>query len=209
MASISNTRLRILNFIRHFLEDRGYAPTVRDIMRGCSISTPPAVQHHLDKLEKEGYIQRDPQVFRSIRLVEREQPVIVEVPLLGTIAAGEPIPVPTADTWTTTPEETLKLTEDLTRGKEGIYALKVKGTSMIDALIDDGDIVLMQEASTVGDGDMAAVWLKDRQEVTLKKVYREGERVSLKPANKLIEPIYERPEGIEIQGKVVGVLRKL
>jgi len=178
-------------------------------MKGCNISTPSVVQHHLDKLEKEGYIQRDPQVFRSIRLIEREQPVTVDVPLLGTIAAGEPIPVPTPDTWVTAPEETLKLTEEVTQGKEGVYALKVKGLSMIDALIDDGDIVLMQDATTVDDGDMAAVWLKDKQEVTLKKVYREPKRVCLRPANSLMEPIYERPENVEIQGKVIGVLRKL
>ena len=209
MVNISNTRLRILNFIRNFLEDRGYAPTVRDIMKGCNISTPSVVQHHLDKLEKEGYIQRDPQVFRSIRLVEKKQPITIDVPLLGTIAAGEPIPVPTPDTWATIPQETLKLTEEITQGKESVYALKVKGTSMIDALIDDGDIVLMQQISTIDDGDMAAVWLKDKQEVTLKKVYCEPERVCLKPANKLMEPIYEQPNNVEIQGKVIGVLRKL
>jgi repressor LexA len=209
MADISATRLRILNFIRDFLEDKGYAPTVRDIVKGCSISTPSVVQHHLDKLEKEGYIYRDPEVFRSIRLVERKEPVTVVVPVLGTIAAGEPIPVPGPDTWVTIPQETLKLTEELTQGKEGVYALKVKGLSMIDALIDDGDIVLMQDASTVDDGDMAAVWLKDKQEVTLKKVYREQGRVCLKPGNRLTEPIYEHPENVEIQGKVIGVLRKL
>jgi len=209
MVNISNTRLRILNFIRNFLEDRGYAPTVRDIMKGCSISTPSVVQHHLDKLEKDGYIQRDPQVFRSIRLVEKKPPITIDVPLLGTIAAGEPIPVPTSDTWATIPQQTLKLTDEVTQSKGNVYALKVKGTSMIDALIDDGDIVLMQQMSTIDDGDMAAVWLKDKQEVTLKKVYCEPERVCLKPANKLMEPIYEQSDNVEIQGKVIGVLRKL
>jgi len=209
MADISNARLRILNFIRNFLRDRGYAPTVRDIAKGCSISTPSVVQHHLNMLERQGYIYRDPQVFRSIRLAEEERPVTVDVPLLGTIAAGKPIPVPTTDTWVTVPEETLKLTEELTQGKEGIYALKVKGTSMIDALIDDGDIVLMEQASTVNDGDMAAVWLRDEQEVTLKRVYREQGRVCLRPGNRMMQPIYHRPENVDIQGKVIGVLRKL
>jgi len=209
MTNISSTRQRILTFIRDFLEDKGYAPTVRDIVRGCNISTTSVVQHHLDKLEREGYIQRDPQVFRSIRLVGKGQPVSIEVPLLGTIAAGEPIPVPTPDTWVTTPQETLRLTKELTQGKEAVYALKVKGTSMIDALIDDGDIVLMQPVSAVHDGDMVAVWLKDRQEVTLKKLYREPDRICLKPANRMMEPIYENPENVEIQGKVIGVLREL
>ena len=210
MASISKTRLRILNFIRAFLRERGYAPTVRDIARGCNISTSSVVQHHLNMLERQGDIQRDPQVFRSIRLADKGQPVATrEVPLLGTIAAGEPIPVPTADTWATVPDETVPLTDELLRGREGVYALKVKGTSMIDALIDDGDIVLVQQASTVDDGDMAAVWLKNQQEVTLKKVYREGERIRLQPANEEMKPSYQNADNVEIQGKVIGIIRTL
>lgn len=209
MVETSSTRLHVLDFIRNFLSDRGYAPTVRDIARGCGIGTPSVVQHHLNMLEKQGYIYRDPQVFRSIRLAEEERPVTIDVPLLGTIAAGEPIPVPIADTWAAIPEETLELPQDMIQSKEGVYALKVKGTSMIDALIDDGDIVLMQQASTVDDGDMAAVWLRDEQEVTLKRIYREQGRICLRPANRMMSPIYHRPENIEIQGKVIGVLRKL
>jgi len=209
MACVSNTRLRILNFIRKFFDERGYAPTVRDIARGCNISTPSVVQHHLNTLERQGYIHRDPEVFRSIQLVEKKREAVSRVPLLGTIAAGEPIPVPTPDTWTTIPEETLQLTEEITQGKKGVYALKVKGMSMIDALVDDGDIVLIQQTSTVEDGEVAAVWLKIKQEVTLKKVYHEAGRIRLQPANKKMEPMYYRPEDVEIQGKVVGVLRKL
>ena len=209
MTGVPNTRLRILNFIRKFLDKRDYAPTVRDIARGCNISTPSVVQYHLNTLERQGYIRRDPEVFRSIRLVERKREVISRVPLLGTIAAGEPIPVPTPDTWTTIPEETLQLTEEVTQGKKGVYALKVKGISMIDAFVDDGDIVLIQQTSTVEDGEVAAVWLKLEQEVTLKKVYHEAGRIRLQPANRQMEPMYYKPEDVEIQGKVIGVLRKL
>jgi repressor LexA len=209
MARVSDTRLRILNFIRKFFDERGYAPTVRDIARGCNISTPSVVQHHLNTLEKQGYIHRDPEVFRSILLVEKKREVVSRVPLLGTIAAGEPIPVPTPDTWTTIPEKTLQLTEEVTRGKKNVYALRVKGTSLIDAFVDDGDIVLIQQTSAVEDGEVAAVWLKIEQEVTLKKVYHETGRIRLQPANKKMEPMYYRPEDVEIQGKVVGVLRKL
>jgi repressor LexA len=158
-------------------------------------------------LEREGCIHRDPKVFRSIRLVEKGQPFTRQVPLLGTIAAGEPLPVPTPDTWATVPEETVQLTEELIRGREGIYTLRVKGSSMIDALIDDGDIVLMQQASAVDDGDMAAVWLKRQQEVTLKKVYRDGNRIRLQPANRQMEPIYQDPDNVEIQGRVIGIIR--
>jgi repressor LexA len=209
MVRVSDTRLRILNFIRKFFDERDYAPTVRDIARGCNISTPSVVQHHLNTLEKQGYIHRDPEVFRSIKLVERKRENISRVPLLGTIAAGKPIPVPTADTWTTIPEETLQLTEEVTQGRKDVYALKVKGTSMIDALVDDGDIVLIQPVSKVEEGEMAAVWLKLEQEVTLKKVYHEAGRIRLQPANGEMKPIYYKAEDVEIQGKVIGVLRKL
>ncbi len=209
MTGVPVTRLRILNFIRRFLDKRGYAPTVRDIARGCNISTPSVVQHHLNKLESQGHIYRDPEVFRSIRLAERKREAVSRVPLLGTIAAGQPIPVPTSDTWTSIPEETLQLTDEVIRGKKGIYALRVKGDSLIDALVGDGDIVLMQPASTVEEGEVAAVWLKTEQEVTLKKVYHEAGRIRLQPANKEMEPMYCQPEDVEIQGRVIGMLRKL
>ena len=209
MVRTSDTRLRILNFIGRFLNERGYAPTVRDIARGCNISTPSVVQHHLNTLERQGHIRRDPAVFRSIQLVERKRGAISRVPLLGTIAAGKPIPVPTPDTWTTVPEETLQLTGEVTQGKKDIYALKVKGTSMIDAFVDDGDIVLIQQTARIEDGEMAVVWLKTEQEVTLKKIYHEAGRIRLQPANKEMKPMYYKPEDVEIQGKVSGVLRKL
>jgi len=209
MPRVSDTRSRILNFIRRFLDRRGYAPTVRDIARGCNISTPSVVQYHLNMLEAQGFIRRDPEVFRSIQLVERKREAISRVPLLGTIAAGSPIPVPAPDSWTTTPEETLQLTGDLTQDKKDIYALRVKGTSLVDAFVDDGDIVIIQQASTVADGELAAVWLKTQQEVTLKKIYREKGRIRLQPANKTMQPMYFAPEEVEIQGKVIAVLRKL
>jgi repressor LexA len=203
---LSKTRERIYAFIRKFYREHDYAPTVRDILRGCSLSSTAVVQHHLNVLEKEGRIQRDPEVFRSIRLTDK--PGVSGVPLLGTIAAGEPIPVPTSETWTNQSLETLEIPEELTQGKQ-LYALKVKGLSMIDALIDDGDTVLMEPVNTAENGDMVAVWLKSEQEVTLKRFYREGDMVCLRPANKLMEPLYQRPENVEIQGKVAAVVRKL
>jgi repressor LexA len=199
-------RERILEFIRHSLDDRGYAPTVRDILKGCHLSSTSVVQHHLNTLEKEGRIRRDPQVVRSIQLMKKD---IVEVPLLGAIAAGKPIPVPDSATWTTPSEETLKLTADMIGNKTNIYALKVKGASMVDALIDDGDTVVMEAVPTAEDGQMVAVWLKDEQEVTLKKIYREPGRIRLQPANTQMKPIYVKPQNVEVQGKVVAVLRRL
>jgi repressor LexA len=203
---ISSTRERIFNFIRKFINDRGYAPTVRDIMKGCDLASTAVVQHHLNVLEREGRIHRDPEVFRSIQLTGQKN--IVNVPLLGNIAAGKPIPVPTPETWTAPALEYLELSEEVTQGKE-VYALRVKGTSMIDAFVDDGDIILLEPVNAAEDGDMVAVWLKNEQEVTLKRIYFEPERVRLQPANKLMAPIYQRPDNIEVQGKVTGVVRKL
>jgi len=209
MGELTLRRRQILEFIRGFVEDKGYSPTVRDIGKGCGISSPAGVQRHLNILKEEGYIRREPEVFRSIRIVEKEGEGVTSVPLLGTIAAGKPISVPTSDTWTAIPEETLRLPEDLTQGKGNIFALKVKGTSMLDALIDDGDIVLMEQASTANDGEMVALWLKDEQEVTLKRIYRDSDKLRLQPANKQMSPIYQEPDNVEIQGKVIGVIRKL
>ena len=203
----SPKRVKILKFIRSFVEERGYAPTVRDILKGCSLSSTAVVQHHLNILEREGHIHRDPEVFRSIQLMDRTN--IVRVPLLGSIAAGAPIPVPNSEAWEMEPLETLDLTDELTQGKNDIYALKVKGLSMVDALIDDGDIVLMQAANTADDGEMVAVWLKDRQEITLKKFFREPDQIRLQPANSQMKPLYVDSSNVEIQGKVIGVIRNL
>jgi repressor LexA len=203
---VSDTRQRIWKFIRSFFEDRGYAPTVRDILKGCDISSTAVVQHHLNILEREGHIHRDPEVFRSIQLLDRKN--TVRVPLLGSIAAGEPIPVPDSDTWGNEALETLELTDELTQGKE-VYALKVRGLSMVDALIDDGDIVLMEPANTADDGDMVAVWLKDKREVTLKRLFREQQQIRLQPANSQMGPLYVHAQNMEVQGKVIGVIRKL
>lgn len=205
--SVSNrTRQRILQFIHDFIADKGYAPTVRDILRGCQLSSTAVVQHHLNVLEREGHIHRDPEVFRSIQLAGRKR--TITVPLLGTIAAGEPIPVPNSETWQSDALETLALPEELTQGKD-IYALRVKGLSMMDALIDDGDIVLLEPTNTADDGDMVAAWLKDKQEVTLKRVFREKGLIRLQPANSQMQPLYTEPQNLEIQGRVVGVIRKL
>ena len=202
---LNTTRENILQFIHGFIDERGYSPTVRDILKGCQISSTAVVQYHLDVLEKEGRIHRDPEIFRSIRLYQKKN--TVNVPILGTIAAGTPIPVPNSDNWAQA-TETLELPKDMVGDKQ-VFALRVKGQSMIDALIDDGDIVLMETANSAENGEMVAVWLKDREEVTLKRIYVESDRVLLKPANQTLKPIQQNPDNVEIQGKVIGVIRKL
>ena len=203
---LNSTRENILQFIHGFIDERGYSPTVRDILKGCDISSTAVVQYHLDVLEKEGRIHRDPEIFRSIRLSEKKGSVMV--PILGTIAAGSPIPVPNSDNWSNQAVDTLELPQDMV-GKKPVFALKVKGQSMIDALIDDGDIVLMEAADSAANGEMVAVWLKDREEVTLKRFFADKDIVILQPANQTMKPIEQRADNVEIQGKVIGVIRKL
>jgi len=199
----------MLNFMRRFREEKDYPPTIRDIVKGCGISSTSVVDYNLKVLEREGHIRRDREVSRGIELLHKERRTMVRVPVIGYIAAGEPIPVPTSDTWDTEAMDIIEVSSGLTQGRDGVYALKVKGTSMVDALVNDGDIVLMQQADTAEDGDMVAAWLKADGEATLKKLYRERSRIRLQPANSQMQPIYVSPEDVEVQGKVIGVIRQV
>ena len=212
MRVLSSKQQKIIDFIHQFLVDRSYPPTVREIVSGCGISSTSVVDYNLNILEQEGYIRRHPEVSRGIELLTLSPALRyrLQVPIIGQIAAGEPIPVPTPDTWdVTASSETLEVTEDLVRDGERVYALKVKGSSMVDALINDGDIILMQYVNVVENGEMAAIWLKAEKEVTLKKVYSEPGRIRLQPANTQMRPIYTEPDNVEIQGRVIAVIRQL
>jgi repressor LexA len=205
--SLSTRQEAILQFINEFLQQNGYPPSIRDIGTAVSISSTSVVNYNLKILEREGYISRDPEVSRGLRLVgqglDREH--LLSLPLLGRIAAGDPIPVP----GDAVPEEHLELARGILRDEEGIYALQVQGESMIDALVNDGDIVVMKHQEIAENGDMVAVWLRDREETTLKKFYHEGDRIRLQPANPTMEPIYATPSNVQVQGKVVMVIRQL
>jgi len=212
VKALSSKQQQIINFIHRFWGDGGYPPTIRDIVTGCGISSTSVVDYNLNILEKEGYIRRHREVSRGIELVTRSAApgTRLQVPIIGQIAAGEPIPVPTPDTWdVTASSETLEVTKDLTRGREGVYALKVKGSSMVDALVNDGDFVLMEYVNLVENGEMAAIWLKAEKEATLKKFYAELGRIRLQPANSQMQPIYVEPDNVEIQGRVIAVIRQL
>jgi repressor LexA len=200
--SLSAKQQSILRFIRDFIRNHDYPPSIRDIQDGCVISSTSVVDYNLKALERLGYIKRDREVSRAIELVGRVR--MRTVPVVGQIAAGQPISVPAPDTWGQQDfEDEIEVTDQMTGGKENVFALRVKGTSMIDALVNDGDLVLMEQTSAWHDGDMVAVWLKDREETTLKKIYNEGDRVRLQPANAMMEPIYANAEDVEVQGKVL------
>ncbi|ACZ62617.1 MAG: transcriptional repressor LexA [Dehalococcoides mccartyi] len=207
------TRQRaMIDFIARFRRRYGYPPSIRDIVNGCNISSTSVVDYNLKILQKMGLIRRQAEISRGIELVgtEETEEGRISIPVIGQIAAGIPIPVPESDSFAVvTSDENIEVTEDLTRGRENIYALRVKGVSMIEDLINDGDLVIMQHTQTVDNGETAAVWLKDQKEVTLKKVYMEPGRVRLQPANRTMPPIYTQPDNVEIQGRVIAVIRQM
>jgi repressor LexA len=209
IKSLSPKQERIINFVTEFLSDKGYPPTIRDIAAGCGISSTSVVAYNLNKLEQAGYIRRHSDISRGIKFLtpQKKGGKLVYIPIVGVIAAGEPIPVP--DTGNIAPNEGLEVSKELVRGKQDIYALRVKGDSMLDALIGDGDIVLMDYVGSAENGDMVAVWLKEEQEVTLKRFFAEPNRIRLEPANRQMKPIYTTPDNVEIQGRVVAVIRRI
>ena len=212
MKELSAKQRRILEFIQGFIDEHDYPPSIRQIQEACDISSTSVVDYNLRILEKLGYIRRDREVSRAIELLEPggRRPRVIPVPIIGTIAAGQPIPVPTADTWRShDPEETLEVSPDMVGARENIYALRVKGNSMIDALVNDGDIVIMEAASSARDGDMVAAWLKREQEATLKRFHHDGSRVRLQPANETMQPIRTDADNVEVQGRVIGAVRAL
>jgi repressor LexA len=211
VKEISERQRDILNFIREFLNERGYPPTIRDIVEGCHISSTSVVDYNLRILEREGYLRCDRKISRGIELLgEQINKAFIKIPVLGQIAAGIPISVPDSGSWSSLgTAEMLSLPQELTGGRENIYILRVKGNSMIDALIGDGDLVVMQETKTADEGDMVAVWLKNKEEVTLKKFYHEGDRIRLQPANIQMSPIFVNPADVQIQGKVICVIRRV
>ncbi len=212
LKALSARQRAIIDYIRRFGTSKGYSPSIRDIVAGCGLSSTSVVDYNLNILEKKGFIRRHREISRGIKLLA---PITApehrfQVPIIGLIAAGRPIPVPDTGTWDMAAAgDTIEVPETLIQGRQGVYALKVKGTSMIDALISDGDIVLMQQVNVVENGQMAAVWLKAEKEATLKKFYAEQGRIRLQPANSQMKPIYVAPDNFEVQGRVIAVIRQL
>jgi repressor LexA len=216
---LSERQRKILQFIREFIDENRYPPTIREIGKDVGISSTSVVKYNLDVLARRDLIERNPDISRGIRLVgdlaERVYGVaermsdVFQVPVLGRIAAGTPIPVPEAEFSPFGYEKSIDLTRDIVKDVKGIYALEVQGDSMIDALINDGDIVLMRHQERVENGELAAVWLHDQEETTLKRFYLEGGRVRLQPANPTMQAMYFPAENVQVMGKVVCVIRQM
>lgn len=210
-------RQRILDCIARTVEERGYPPSVREIADAVGLASTSAVHHHLIALERDGLLERGSHSSRALRLTVRNEtneaadPAKVtpfrmpmerdtlSLPVMGEIAAGQPIEA-YADA-----AETLEVPRSL-EAREDSYVLRVRGKSMIDALIDDGDFVIVQPQATARDGDIVVALLEDNG-VTLKRYFREKDRIRLQPANAEMDPIYATE--VQIQGKVVGVIRRL
>ena len=200
----------ILDFIESFITRRGYPPTYEEIREGLDLSTKSLVNHHLLALEQAGFIQRDRLTPRGLRVLAGPASAasqVFAVPVVGDIAAG--LPVTTFADTADTASEALLLTSDIAAGQDGLFALRVRGESMIDAMVNDGDLVVMKSQSHAQDGDMVAVRLLDRDETTLKHFYREPGRIRLQPANPLMRTIFTQPHNVEVQGKVVAVIRRI
>ncbi len=201
----------ILEFIEEFLRENHYPPTVRDIQNGCEISSTSVVDYNLRILQREGHLRRQADVSRGIELLgERASGIgadVVQVPVLGSIAAGEPLHVPPADSWHTEEVDNVELPSFITGGRPEVFAVKVKGESMIDALVADGDLVVMEPIEQPNNGDMVAAWLSDREQVTLKHFFLKNGMVTLQPANSTMDPITVPAENVSVQGRVVGVVR--
>jgi repressor LexA len=217
-------RQRIVDFIARTVEERGYPPSVREIADAVGLASTSAVHHHLIALERDGLLERGGKHSRALRLTTRPQPVpapsggagegepakvtpfrmpvereTLTLPVMGEIAAGQPIEA------YEDAAETLAVPASMD-AREDSYVLRVRGKSMIDALIDDGDFVIVQPQATARDGDIVVALLEDNG-VTLKRFFREDDRIRLQPANAEMEPIYASE--VQIQGKVVGVIRRL
>ncbi|MFA9490543.1 MAG: transcriptional repressor LexA [Anaerolineales bacterium] len=213
---LTDRQTRMLDFILQFSEENGYPPSIRQIGKNVGISSTSVVNYNLNRLVEEGYLSRDQKVSRGLRLTEKflkaAEPLanVIRIPKVGRIFAGEPVPLPSTDSPIFGTDEAIEITRDLLSSTDNLFALEVKGESMIDAMVGDGDIVVMKRELDWRNGDMVAVWLRDKEETTLKYIYREGTRVRLQPANPTMDPIIiENPENLEVQGKVMLVVRQL
>jgi repressor LexA len=198
---LTKRQREILDYLNEFIQQHGYAPSLEEIGRRFNLSSLATVHKHLTNLQEKGFIRRAWNRSRSVELLpSRMGSRALEVPMLGYVPAGAPIEaVATA--------ESIAVPESLLGGKRETYVLRVRGDSMIDEQIRDGDWVIVEDRKAADNGEMV-IALVGGQDVTLKKFYRENGRIRLQPANPSMQPIMVDPDGVQIQGVVVGVMRR-
>jgi repressor LexA len=222
-GNLSTRQKKILKFIETFITQNGYPPTIREIGEAVDIASTSVVNYNLNKLVERGFIERAPEVSRGLRLVSQETPRelaieyapvahLLQVPLVGKIAASAPVAIPGEDFgYYYDTDDLIEVPQSMLGAihLKDLFALRVTGDSMIDAMVADGDIVVLKRQNIAQNGDMVAVWLSERGETTLKKYYLEGKKVRLQPANPFMDPIYVNAEQVNIQGRVLAILRTL
>ncbi len=220
-SKLSERQRNMLHYIERYIQDHGFPPTIRQIGENTGINSTSVVNYNLNKLVQAGYLNRSQHVSRGLRLTapvpggdKKGKGVHVpaattRIPVIGNIFASAPVNVPDDPHYDE--DDLIEVTADMLGGTDPsqAYALKVRGESMIDAMIREGDIVIFRKQDTAKNGDMVAVWLTDRSETTLKYFYKEGAKVRLQPAHPNMEAIYVDPKQLHIQGKVLSVLRQL
>ena len=196
--------LEILFFIKRFIESKSYPPTVREICSGCNIKSTSTVYYALEKLESTNYIRKDASKTRAIEIVPQDDDILmlkkktVDVPIVGRVTAGAPILA------VQNIEDTMPLPVEFVSNKE-LFILKVKGESMINAGIYDGDYVIIEKTNSARNGEKVLALIED--EATIKTFYKEKDRYRLQPENDNMEPFYF--DKVDILGKIVGLYRKI
>jgi repressor LexA len=221
---LSERHRKIMQFLTKFQDENGYSPSIRQIGDSIDVKSTSLVDYYLTQLQEMGFIEREDRISRSIRVL---QPVhdtpslttkvneviqkassalneLVNIPIAGRIVASAPLPMPTSDLSYYDAETSVDIARSLlpTRDVSDLFALEVSGDSMIDAMINDGDIVVMKKAQSANNGEMVAVWLDDKDETTLKYFYKESNRIRLQPANPNMGPIYvDNPKACALWAK--------
>jgi repressor LexA len=225
---LSKRQQSMLDFIASYIDDHTRPPTIREIGEAVGISSTSVVNYNLSRLEEKGLLKREAEVSRGLRLTEKafngaraagraisaaagtindSLSRLISIPLAGDIVASQPLEVG-SDAGPTYYEDFIEVSASMLPGRaDDLYALRVSGDSMIDAMVQDGDIVVMRKQQTANNGDMVAVWLQNGT-TTLKHFYHEGDQIRLQPANPTMEPIYVEPAEVQVQGKVMMVVRQ-
>jgi repressor LexA len=227
-STLTDPQIKVLKVIEEYQNTNGFPPSIRDIQDRGKFSSTSVVNYYLEQLESMGHIKRSGRVSRGIRLVrpfseiaqaagQKLQAVretvqqVLRIPIMGRIFASEPVPVPPSDFAYLDAESVVSVARSMLPAREKVeelFALEVNGDSMIDAMVNDGDIIIMKPAKDVHNGDLVAIWLRDKDETTLKYFYLEDGKVRLQPANPTMKAIYiDDPSTVDIQGTIVMIIR--
>ncbi len=219
-SKLSKRQQNMLRFMHRYTGEQGFPPSIREIGEECEIGSTSVVNYNLNKLVEAGYIVRFGKVSRGLRIIApipglSQSPPVIGLPapnrvaLVGRIAAGQPISLPDDIGHHIDEDDYIAVPPHLLGGYDAaeVFALTVRGDSMVDAMIQDGDIVILRRQNTADNGEMVAAWLPDDNETTLKHFYREADSIRLQPANDSYQPLYVHPSNCEIKGKVLSVMR--